>query len=204
MKVKSLLICTICMFVVFVLSGCEIEQNKNAYIEDTQIRMEKNIKNFDSCGEIIDFYYENRSSFQDNLLFLDVKYDFNGSQKWHNSYSISYKEQTEEGYTNPIISMILNIYDEDLRSMNRNCRPEDGNTSSFQIYFQSYATQSELTDIKYRHYRISNPHNLYEHVIYIYGQEELVAKIYHYSKLSISNEWFENFIEDSLIILKGE
>lgn len=212
-KIKYILLLNFMIFCVF-LVGCDniniiFSNNKNenntekyqiidnVIISETPIMGSRAVEHFENVNDLKD-YYENNKLLTSNYFFINIDDICLGYEdNLLNNYVII-SEENKEDIANPIGYVSCDVYDEKLsndNSLNKSYR--------MKAYFYLQEEQQEV-NLYYELYKFENEKLMWNNVLYVYNNEDIVIKLFYYTKIEINIEYFINMIEENIFVLSKD
>jgi hypothetical protein len=161
---------------------------------------------FDSINDVLLYYETNDIMRKFNFLIINVD-SFALPSTIFKHYSFNYKIENDY-ISNVYFEVSFAVYDSVIGD-------SEGRTSSdslldgeslwtYDAKIKFYPSELKNINLLYKHESYDNGKEMWNNIIYIYNNDNLVGEFLYFTPLSIELNYFQNIIEKNLIILKNK
>ncbi len=200
---KSILIVAVIGFVL-TLIGCQSSNNveKNIITEgaiDNIIDPSKEQDlQFETCTKLKEYVISN-DKIDKSFYFVDLDSFFINPDFKKN---ILFKYLSEEDYNSSYIEILASIYDDELGEDDISNNLDGELKESYSLLLRAFPFVYKGGELNYKLYKYSDGKTMYNNVLYVYYNENVICKMFYYRENEISIDYFVKLFDNYKILIE--
>lgn len=203
-KITKIFLTVFIIGFVFALIGCKHNSIKKEDIIkegalDTIIDPSKELDiQFETCTNLKD-YIDLNDKIDKSFYFIDLDSFFINSDF---KKSISFKYLSEEDYNSSYIEILASVYDDELGEDNMSNNLDGKLKESYNLLLRSFPFVYNGGEFDYKLYKYNDGKTMYNNVLYVYYNENIICKMFYYRENKINIDYFVKLFDSYKIMIE--
>lgn len=203
-KITKIFLTVFVIGFMFVLIGCQpnedVDENiiKEGALDIILDPSRELDMQFETCANIKD-YIDLNDKIDKSFYFVDLDSFFINSDF---KKSISFKYLSEEDYNRSYIEILASVYDGELGADNMSNNLDGELKESYNLLLRSFPFVYNGGEFDYKLYKYDDEKTMYNSVLYVYYNENIICKMFYYRENEINIDYFVKLFDNYEIMIE--